>query len=270
MTHSLHSSVIALSALTASLLLATSPLAQAANGVDSQKAETVGVFSGLAIGALVGGPPGAIISAAAGAWVGEQVMIRKNHRQLQARLAETETQLTSLESTNATLQAQQLALQKRLYERELLASTTPPPARTAEARPSCTTAGVISPMPTWRCSPLYQRKNAWQKTRASSRLPKRAGKSGRYFSVLNWASENGLSLETWGREWLRVTPRSASNSATGLLVIDVPRSAWRNNWPGPIPCVAQVSAINRWASAADSRGATIHPVTYRLKMSRIT
>ena len=143
MTHSPHSSVIALSALTASLLLATSPLAQAADGVDSQKAETVGVFSGLAIGALVGGPPGAIISAAAGAWVGEQVMIRKNHRQLQARLAETETQLTSLESTNATLQA----LQKRLYERELLASTAPPPARTAEARPSETVVHFRSNSP---------------------------------------------------------------------------------------------------------------------------
>ncbi len=147
MTHSLHSSVIALSALTASLLLATSPLAQAADGVDSQKAETVGVFSGLAIGALVGGPPGAIISAAAGAWVGEQVMIRKNHRQLQARLAETEIQLTSLESTNATQQARQLALQKRLYERELLASTAPPPARTAEARPSETVVHFRSNSP---------------------------------------------------------------------------------------------------------------------------
>ena len=27
-----------------------------------------------------------------------------------------------------------------------------------------------------------------------------AGKSGRYFSVLNWASLNGLSLETCGRD----------------------------------------------------------------------
>ena len=28
---------------------------------------------------------------------------------------------------------------------------------------------------------------------------KRPGKPGRYFSVLNWASENGLSSETWAR-----------------------------------------------------------------------
>jgi hypothetical protein len=32
---------------------------------------------------------------------------------------------------------------------------------------------------------LYQGKNRWQNARASSRLPKRSGKSGRYFSVLN-------------------------------------------------------------------------------------
>jgi sortase system peptidoglycan-associated protein len=135
MKRSFSSSLLALSALTGSLLLATSPLALAADGVDSQKAETVGVFSGLVLGGLVGGPPGAIISAAAGGWVGEQLMIRKNHRQLQAQLAATEAQMMTLQSTNATLQSQQLALQKRLYERELVASTAPPSPRTAEAQP---------------------------------------------------------------------------------------------------------------------------------------
>src|SRR2546428_35244 len=36
--------------------------------------------------------------------------------------------------------------------------------------------------------------------------------------VLNCDSENGLSFETCGREWLLVTPRSASSSATGFEV----------------------------------------------------
>jgi hypothetical protein len=36
--------------------------------------------------------------------------------------------------------------------------------------------------------------------------PNRSGNAGQYFSVLNAASENGLSLLTWGREWVRVTP----------------------------------------------------------------
>lgn len=40
---------------------------------------------------------------------------------------------------------------------------------------------------------VYQEKNVGQKTRASSIEPNRSGNSGRYFSVLNWASEKGLS-----------------------------------------------------------------------------
>jgi hypothetical protein len=47
--------------------------------------------------------------------------------------------------------------------------------------------------------------------------------SGRYLRVLNCASEYGLSLLTWGREWERVTPGSASSAETGLEVIEVPR-----------------------------------------------
>src|ERR1041385_7958800 len=94
------------------------------------------------------------------------------------------------------------------------------------ASPKWTAAGVWNPMPEWRWSPLYQRKKRRQKARPSSIEPKRSGNSGRYLSVLKWASEYGLSLEQWGREWLLVTPRSASSSATGLDAIDVPRSAW--------------------------------------------
>ena len=61
------------------------------------------------------------------------------------------------------------------------------------------------------------------------------GKSGRYLSVLNWASENGLSLETCGLEWVFVTPRSASSCATSLERIELPRSAWIVSWPGLMP-----------------------------------
>jgi hypothetical protein len=50
--------------------------------------------------------------------------------------------------------------------------------------------------------------------------PKRSGKSGRYLSVLNCASEYGLSFETWGLECVLVMPRSASSIATGFDFID--------------------------------------------------
>src|SRR3972149_2360561 len=102
-------------------------------------------------------------------------------------------------------------------------------------------------MPPWRCSVLYQVKNGWQKARASSALPKRSGNSGRDLRVLNGASESGLSLETCGRLWVRVMPRSARSRATAFEVIDVPRSAWTVSCPGLMPCVSQVAAISRSA-----------------------
>src|SRR6187397_2130585 len=102
-------------------------------------------------------------------------------------------------------------------------------------------------MPEWRCSALYQPKKCWQQVRASSIEAKRSGKPGRYLRVLNCDSENGLSFETWGREWVLVTPRSASRNATGLEVIDDPRSAWRVNCPAGTACLTIVSAIRRSA-----------------------
>src|SRR5271166_4317589 len=60
----------------------------------------------------------------------------------------------------------------------------------------------------------------------SGRAAKVPGKTGQYLRVLNAASEKGLSLETCGREWLRVMFRSVSRVATFLEVIEVPLSAW--------------------------------------------
>ena len=38
-------------------------------------------------------------------------------------------------------------------------------------------------------------------------------------------------METWGRQWERVTPRSARSWATVREVIELPRSACRVSWP---------------------------------------
>lgn len=40
-----------------------------------------------------------------------------------------------------------------------------------------------------------------------------------------------------------VTPRSANKKATGLEVMEEPRSAWRVNWPGAMFCLSQVDSI---------------------------
>ena len=42
--------------------------------------------------------------------------------------------------------------------------------------------------------------------------------------------------ETCGRLWVLVTPRSASKKATGLELIEVPRSACSVSWPGWMFC----------------------------------
>lgn len=73
-----------------------------------------------------------------------------------------------------------------------------------------------------------------------------------------------MSFDTWGREWDWVTPRSASSSATGLDVIEEPRSAWMDNCPSGMCCFAQVSAISFSARTADSQVASIQPTAYRL------
>ncbi len=75
--------------------------------------------------------------------------------------------------------------------------------------------------------------------------PKRSGNSGRYFMVRNWLSENGLSSETCGRECVLVMPRSASNRATGLEVIEEPRSAWMVSCPSGMWKRQQVSPMRR-------------------------
>lgn len=79
---------------------------------------------------------------------------------------------------------------------------------------------------------LYQVKKRWQNARVSAIEPNRSGKSGRYFSVLDGASEQGLSFEVCGREWDSVTPRPASRNATGSEAIEKPLSAWIVAGPG--------------------------------------
>jgi len=57
-----------------------------------------------------------------------------------------------------------------------------------------------------------------------------------------------------------VTPKSASKKATGLELIEVPRSACRVSWPRWMFCFAATLFDQPLASSALSRIATIHPV----------
>ena len=56
--------------------------------------------------------------------------------------------------------------------------------------------------------------------------------------------------ETCGRLCVFVTPRSASKRATGLDLIEVPRSVWSVSCPGWMCCFLQLSSISRLANSA--------------------
>src|SRR5487761_882264 len=107
------------------------------------------------------------------------------------------------------------------------------------------------------------------KARASSRVAKLPGNAGQYLRVLNADSEYGLSLDTRGREWLRLTWRSASSWVTVLDVIEVPLSAWIA--PGAIPLLPAIAFwMNAFARSPFSVPCTSHRVALREKMSSIT
>ena len=71
------------------------------------------------------------------------------------------------------------------------------------------------------------------------------------------------------QQMLGLNSRWESRNATGLDVIEEPRSACMVRESRAIPCLAQVSPIRCLASAALSRWATIQPTTWRLKTSKM-
>jgi hypothetical protein len=73
----------------------------------------------------------------------------------------------------------------------------------------------------------------------------------------------GVVVGDMGRECDLVTPRSASNMATGLEVIEVPRSAWMASWSQVTPWAAMASASSASTRRAFSAWASIQPGTYR-------
>jgi len=75
----------------------------------------------------------------------------------------------------------------------------------------------MKPMLECRCSVLYQRKKSWQCAGASSIEPKRAGKSGRYFKVLNCTSQEAAELA----EQLIADTINKQNIVPGTLTLHV-------------------------------------------------
>lgn len=89
--------------------------------IKRQQYESGGVLGGLAIGALAGGPIGAVASAVAGGWLGNKV-----HEARDSRIVKEDLELARHELER--LQASHLALSKELAQKNLVASTTTPKA----------------------------------------------------------------------------------------------------------------------------------------------
>jgi hypothetical protein len=86
--------------------------------------------------------------------------------------------------------------------------------------------GGSRPMPEWRCCSLYQAKNSCEKDRASWRDPKRSGKPGRYFQGRELTLRIRVVIGDMRAAVCFGDAQSAGRKATGLEVIEDPRSAW--------------------------------------------
>lgn len=99
-----------------SLLLSGASLAQDYDMAEAEKSrqrhESAGLLGGMVLGGLIAGPPGAIVTAVAGALAGNHVSDRNEKALLQASLARTETELGALESEKRRLELAMEELQR--------------------------------------------------------------------------------------------------------------------------------------------------------------
>lgn len=123
-------SLILLLALSQPALAADTWTPPDASEIKRQQYESSGVLSGLALGALAGGPIGAVASAVAGGWLGNKV-----HEARESRVVKEDLELAQHELER--LQASHLALSQELARKNLVASTTSqPPAAVPAAVPA--------------------------------------------------------------------------------------------------------------------------------------
>lgn len=80
--------------------------AQELDPKEVEKLESTSVGGGFLLGAVVAGPPGALVGAVAGALVGDRVLVGRRNRALQTSLDSTRDELVAMQRANASLQAQ--------------------------------------------------------------------------------------------------------------------------------------------------------------------
>lgn len=122
---------LSFSALNALALVIGTALALSVSDANAQdldpkevrRVENIGVASGMVIGALVGGPPGAVVTAAFGGWISDKVLAGRHNKLLKAQVATDHQAILALQEANAELQAQLIASQNQ-GDSNLLATTS--------------------------------------------------------------------------------------------------------------------------------------------------
>src|SRR5258708_10330632 len=126
-------------------------------------------------------------------------------------------------------------------------------------------------MPLCRCSVLYQRvKFVIHDCACSTVANGLDGYSGRYLSVRNRASENGLSSLTLGRLKEATTPRRCNVASIVEPFIGLPLSECSTRPRGSSRSCAHVRRNSSDASTADSCSSTDQPTILRLQTSSNT
>lgn len=92
---------------------------------DREKYETSGVLGGVVLGALAGGPAGAIVSAGLGGWLGNKLHEAKMSHVLASELDRSQEQLLALQEKNRKLEQDFVSLNARLEQGNLQASINP-------------------------------------------------------------------------------------------------------------------------------------------------
>ena len=109
--------------LTAVLLITTSlTQAQELTKQERSRVESIGVVSGLVVGAIAGGPPGAVATAAFGGWVSDKVLAARENKLLKSHMASNRAELQSLQEEHTELQLDLARARRELDQRQLTAS----------------------------------------------------------------------------------------------------------------------------------------------------
>lgn len=106
--------------IVSSLVLALALNMSAAKAEDNRTEEHVGLGSGLVIGAIAGGPIGAIIGAAGGVWLGDKVNTAQQVPVLETNLNSQAMQIDKLRRDLKVTDEELVAARQALYNQELV------------------------------------------------------------------------------------------------------------------------------------------------------